>query len=76
MKTWIIRIIVGVLAIALIGVLGVSAWLVERFSASKPRTTGEVSLAVIERPAQVVRDENGIVLVDCAFCSKQFGIEV
>ena len=60
MKTWIIRIIVGVLAIALIGVLGVSAWLVERFSASKPRTTGEVALAVLERPAQVVRDENGI----------------
>lgn len=23
-----------------------------------------------------MRDENGIVLVDCAFCSKQFGIEV
>ena len=23
-----------------------------------------------------MRDENGIVLVDCAFCSKQFGIEI
>lgn len=29
-----------------------------------------------EQDRKEMRDENGIVLVDCAFCSKQFGIDV
>ena len=60
MKTWIIRIVFAAIALVLITVLGVSAWMVERFHASKPRQSGEVTLSVLDSPAHVVRDANGI----------------
>ncbi|MAP48944.1 MAG: hypothetical protein CMH90_05630 [Oceanicaulis sp.] len=60
MKTWIIRILLAALALVLITVLGVSAWMVERFHASKPRQSGEITLSVLDSPAHVVRDANGI----------------
>ncbi len=60
MLTWIIRAGVVLLVLAGLGAVGVTGWLIERFHASKPRETGEVTLAAAPGTAQVVRDDNGV----------------
>ena len=60
MVKWIVRLVGLVLVLALAAALGTAAWLVERFYASKPVETGEITLANAPGAARVVRDENGV----------------
>ncbi|XBQ16519.1 MAG: penicillin acylase family protein [Oceanicaulis sp.] len=60
MFKWIAR---GAFALGvLVVVLGVaaSAFLVERFNASKPVTSGRIDAAGLDAPARVIRDANGV----------------
>lgn len=60
MLRWILRAAGALVVLALIAAIAVSAWLIERFHASKPVETGAITLAAAPGPAQVVRDENGV----------------
>lgn len=57
---WMLRILGGLIALAVIAVIAISAYLVERFHASQPLESGTVSAANLSAEAYVVRDENGV----------------
>ena len=56
---WVLRILGGLIALAVIAGIAISAYLVERFHATKPLESGTISAPGLSAPTQVVRDENG-----------------
>ena len=60
MFSWAVRIAGALLVLALLAIIAVSGWMVERFHASKPLETGEIALTAAPGEARVVRDENGV----------------
>lgn len=60
MLAWMLRAAGALVVIALIAVIAVAGWLIERFHASKPVETGAITLAAAPDQAHIVRDENGV----------------
>jgi penicillin amidase len=66
MTRWLIRGAIALAALALLAVAGVSAYVVERFHASKPVETGALTLDGLTGSARVVRDGDGVAHIFAA----------
>jgi len=60
MTRWLIRGAIAFAGLAIFGLAGLSAFVVERFHASKPVETGQLMLDGLSGPARVVRDSHGV----------------
>ncbi|AZU05072.1 penicillin amidase [Glycocaulis alkaliphilus] len=60
MVKWIVRSVIGVVALVLVLVLAVTGWAGWRFVGSQPRLEGEVRLEGVTAPVNVVRDQYGV----------------
>ncbi|MGQ7063133.1 MAG: penicillin acylase family protein [Caulobacterales bacterium] len=60
MANWIIRGVIGVVALVLVLTLAVAGWAGWRFAGSQPRVDGEVRVEGITAPATIVRDQYGV----------------
>ena len=56
MKRWVLRILTGLLGLILIVLLGGFLW----FRTSLLETEGEFSIAGLNQPVDIIRDENGV----------------
>ena len=57
---WVVRIGGALIALLLLAAAAISAFLVERFHASKPVESGVINVEGLDQPAQIVRDQYGI----------------
>lgn len=60
MVKWIVRSVIGVVALVLVLVLAVAGWASWRFVGSQPRVEGEIRLDGVTAPVSVVRDQYGV----------------
>lgn len=60
MVKWIVRSVIGLVALALVIVLAVAGWAGWRFAGSQPRLEGEVRLDGLTAAATIVRDRYGV----------------
>ncbi len=60
MTRWLIRGAIALAGLAVLAVTGVSAYVVERFHASRPAETGMLALEGLSGAARVVRDRDGV----------------
>src|SRR5262245_6719224 len=60
---WLRRIVFSLLGLVVLVVLAVAAWVGLWMPTSLPQTTGSITLAGIQAPVEIVRNEDGIVTI-------------